>query len=76
MRMKARGPELPMPSMPLGDGVTVELRRSDAAACWATRFDAPVADDAKRFRAAHPRPRAGRPGRADQVKSLPLLVLH
>jgi hypothetical protein len=54
MKLKARGPGVPMPSLPLGDGATVELHRSDATPCWRARFDAPAADGATRFRAALP----------------------
>ena len=54
LKLKARGPALPMPALPLGGGATVELRRSDAASCWRARFDEPAADGPTRFRAATP----------------------
>jgi len=43
-----------MPSLPLGNGVIVELHRSDAGTCWSARFDDPEKDRPTRFRAAVP----------------------
>ena len=43
MNLKARGPGVPMPALPLGDGATVEFHRSDATPCWRARFDDPAA---------------------------------
>jgi hypothetical protein len=52
LKLKARGAHVPMPALPLGAGVTLQLHRSDAAPCWSARFDDPAADRATRFRAA------------------------
>jgi hypothetical protein len=49
--LKGRGPNLRTPTMPLMTPLTVQLRRADGGACWASTLTRPVRDARPVFRA-------------------------
>lgn len=48
--VKAKGPSLPMPALPLAAGAPVRVQLAGGDACWEARFPAPARDSAASFR--------------------------
>jgi hypothetical protein len=49
--VKGRSTPLPLPSLPLGAPVTVQLQRRDVATCWGATFSAPATNTVEQFKA-------------------------
>jgi hypothetical protein len=49
--VKGRGAPLPLPSLPLGVPVTVQLQRRDVATCWSATFSAPATNTVDELKA-------------------------
>jgi hypothetical protein len=49
--VKGRGTPLPLPSLPLGVPVTVQLQQRDGATCWSATFSAPATNTVDELKA-------------------------